>query len=71
LNSFPRKDGISSHVGPRTIITGLTINFLVHCQLEFGSYVQTHEIHDNSMSPRTIGAICLGPKGNVQGGYNL
>jgi hypothetical protein len=71
LNSFSRKDGISSHVSPRTIITGLTINFLVHCQLEFGSYVQTHEIHDNSISPRTIGAICLGPKGNVQGGYNF
>jgi hypothetical protein len=71
LNSFPIKDGISSNVSPRTIIAGLTINFLVHCQLEFGSYVQTHEIKDNSMSPRTIGAICLGPKENVQGDYIL
>ena len=23
------------------------------------------------MKPRTIGAICLGPKGNIQGGYNF
>jgi hypothetical protein len=23
------------------------------------------------MSPRTIGAICLGPRGSIQGGYNF
>jgi hypothetical protein len=71
LNSLPPKGGIATHVSPRTIITGLTINFSLHCQLEFGSYVQTHEAHNNNMNPRTIGAICLGPKGNIQGGYNF
>jgi hypothetical protein len=71
LNSFPPKGGIATHVSPRTIIIGLTINFSVHCQLEFGSYVQTHEAHNNNMNPRTIGAICLGPKGNIQGGHNF
>ena len=70
-NSFPPKGGISSTTSPRTIITGLRMNFAVHCQPEFCSYVQTYEANDNSMNPRTIGAICLDPKGNVQGGYNF
>ena len=38
-------------------------------KLEFGAYAQTHEAHDNDMRPRTIGAICLGPSGNEQGGH--
>ena len=28
-----------------------------------------HEEHDNSLNPRTIGALALRPTGNVQGGY--
>jgi hypothetical protein len=40
INSFPAKGGLSSHVSPRTIITGLTIDFNIHCCLEFGAYVQ-------------------------------
>ena len=31
--------------------------------------MQTHEKHDNSVEPRTIGAIALGPTRNEQGGY--
>jgi len=31
--------------------------------------VQTHEDHNNSMAPRTTGAISLRPTGNFQGGY--
>jgi hypothetical protein len=71
IKSFPAKGGLSSHVSPRTIITGLTIDFNTHCRLEFGAYVQTHEAHGNNMSPRTIGAICLGPRGSIQGGYKF
>ena len=40
-----------------------------HSRLEFGEYVQTHEEHDNSLNPCTIGALALRPTGNVQGGY--
>jgi len=40
-----------------------------HCQLEFGTYVQVHESHDNSMLPQTSGALALWPSGNAQGGY--
>ena len=69
LNMFPRKGGISTTMSPRTLLTGLTMNYNRHCRLEFGEYVQTHEEHDNSLNPRTIGALALRPTGNVQGGY--
>jgi hypothetical protein len=45
------------------------IDYNKHCKLEFGEYVQTHEEHDNSLNPRTIGAIALRPTGNLQGSH--
>jgi hypothetical protein len=51
------------------MMTGFTLDYAKHCRLEFGSYVQTHEDHDNSMQSRTTGAIALRPTGNRQGGY--
>ena len=69
LHMFPRKGGISQTMSPRTLLTGLTMNYNRHCQLEFSEYVQTHEEHDNSLNPRTIGALALRPTGNIQGGY--
>ena len=71
LNMFPRKGGISVTMSPRTLLTGLMMNYHRHCRLEFGEYVQTHEEHDNSLNPRTIGALALRPTGNVQGGYSF
>ena len=56
LNMFPPVDGISDVISPRGIIVGLTIDYNKHCRLEFGSYVQVHEEHDNSMKTRTTGA---------------
>jgi hypothetical protein len=47
----------------------MEIDYSKHCQLEFGTYVQTHEEHDNSMHARTTGTIALRPTGNLQGGY--
>jgi hypothetical protein len=69
LNSFPALDGISRTLSPRAIVTGSNVTYDRHCRLEFGAYVQTHEEHDNTMLPRTIGAIALRPTGNAQGGY--
>ena len=69
LNSFPNTDGISDVLSPRTIVIGSTIDYAKHCRLEFGTYVQTHEEHDNSMITRTVGAIALRPTGNAQGGH--
>ena len=69
LNMFPHPNGISQMMSPQAILTGHHIEYATHCQLEFGEYVQTHEEHDNSMQPRTIGSLSLWPMGNVQGGY--
>ena len=66
LNMFLRKGGISQTMSPHTLLTGLTTNYKRHCRLEFGEYVQTHEEHDNSLNPRTIGALALGPRQSDQ-----
>ncbi len=69
LNTFPPGDGISDTLSPRAIVVGTQIDYARHCQIEFGTYVHTHEDHDNSMATRTTGAIALRPTGNEQGGY--
>ncbi len=69
LNNFPPKDGVSSTMSPRLIMTGLKIDCNKHCRLSFGSYAQVHDDHDNTMATRTTGAIAMRPTGNVQGGY--
>jgi len=52
----------------QTIVTGSKINYNKYCRLEFGTYVQVHEQHNNSI-PRTSGVLALHPTGNVQGSY--
>lgn len=69
LNAFPTADGITNQYSPRAIIIGQHVDFNSHCALEFGTYSQVHEEHDNTMQARTTGAIALHPTGNVQGGY--
>jgi hypothetical protein len=74
LNAFPPKDGVSSHLSPRNIITGITFDYDKHCRAQFGSYVQTHEepaTPSTMQEARTLGAICLGPTGNIQGSYKF
>jgi hypothetical protein len=69
LNAFPHTDGVSNTLSPRYLLTGKHLDYNKHMWLEFGAYVQTHKDHTNDMQPRTIGAICLGPSGNEQGGH--
>jgi hypothetical protein len=69
LNMFPAHDGVSAVQSPRRILTGQQGDYELHCQLEFGKYVQVHESHNNSMLTRTTGAIALRPTGNIQGGF--
>ena len=72
LNMFPPKGGIGS-VSPRTLITGIKLDYKKHCQMPFGSYVQVHKepIPTNSPEACTIGEFTLGPTGNLQGGYKI
>ncbi|MDG7001629.1 MAG: hypothetical protein JRN15_21230, partial [Nitrososphaerota archaeon] len=69
LNAFRQPNGIGGNRSPRSIIVGTNISYSRHCKYQFGEYVQTHEEHDNSMMPRTIGALALRPTGNVQGSF--
>jgi hypothetical protein len=73
LNHFPTKGGISDTISPKTIMTGETLDYKKHLCLQIGQYCQVHEEDQprNSQLPRTKGAICLGPSGNVQGGYKF
>ena len=73
LNAFPPKGGVSVNLSPSAIVTGHTMDYVKHCKLEFGEYVQTHEENTprNSMKARTIGAIALGPDNSKSGGYNF
>jgi hypothetical protein len=71
LNSFPSANGISETLSPREIVLRQSLDYTRHCQLEFGTYVQTHEQHDNGMGARTTGDIALRPTGNAQGGHSF
>ena len=69
LNAFPHPDGVSTTLSPRYLLTGRHLDYRKHVHLKIGSYAQTHEEHTNDMRARTLGAICLGPSGNEQGGH--
>jgi hypothetical protein len=73
INSFPRTSSIGSGVPPKELLTGRKLDFHKDCLLKFGEYVQVHEddMITNTMKERTLGAIALGPAGNVQGSYNF
>jgi hypothetical protein len=73
LNHIPPKGGISDNVSPKTIMTGETLDYKKHLSLQLGQYCQVHEEDTprNSQLPRTQGAICLGPSGNIQGGFKF
>ena len=69
INMFPAKGGISN-VSPRTLMTRIKLDYSNNCRLPLWSYVQVHNDPNpkNSPTARTIGAITLGPTGNLQGG---
>ena len=72
LNTFPIRSGITGGFSPRELVTGLTVNFLKHCQFDVGAYIEasTDAIITNDNSDRTHSCIYLGPSGNRQGLHN-
>ena len=40
LNYLPPSPGMSKHVSPRELLTGVRLDLRIHAQLEFGEYVQ-------------------------------
>ena len=73
LNNFPPKGGFSTHISPKTIISGETLDYKKNLSLSFGQYCQVHEEETpgNIQIARTKGAISLGPSGNSQGGHKF
>jgi hypothetical protein len=71
LNTFPTKGGLSKQYEARTLLTGVKLDFNIHCLIEIGSYAQVHEEPDitNNLEERTTGGIALGSMDNLQGGY--
>ena len=69
LNAFPVLGGASRDLSPRTILTGQIVDYKRHCRFQFSEYTQTHEEHNNSMNPRTFGALALQPVRNGQGSF--
>ena len=69
LNFFPLDSGISKVQSPCILVMGTGIDYNLHCRSECGSYVQTHEDHNNNMASRKIGALALHQTGNVQGDF--
>ena len=74
INAFPPEGGVSSALSPRDMMTGIQFDHKnEHCKLQFGSCVQAHQEPDptNAQAARAVGAICLGPTGNVQGSHKF
>jgi len=58
---------VKNNLSPQRIITGSKIEYNQHCRLQFGTYVQMHEQHINSLLPRMDGAIALYPQSKYKG----
>ena len=73
INAIPPKSGLTTHLSPRNIVAGKSLNYKHHFKMPFGDYAQVHEHEEprNSTAERTLGAICLGPVDNAQGGYKF
>jgi hypothetical protein len=70
---FPTKGGVSDTLSPKTIMSREMLDYKKHLSLQLGQYCQVHEEENprNSQIARSKGAIYLGPRGNLQGGFKF
>jgi hypothetical protein len=73
LNLFQAKGGISPYYSPRTILGLPTLDYVKHCTVPFGAYVQAnHKTNQtNSNASQTLNLIYLRPVNSMQGGHEL
>ena len=73
INWYPSRSSIYPNVSAKELFTGRKVDYSLDCKVQFGQYVHTHEDLEvtNTMKSRTVGAIALGPAGNIQGTYNF
>ena len=72
-NEFTVKGGISDTISSTKIMTGESMHYKKYLGLQIGHYCQLHEedTSHNINQPRTKGAICMGPRGNIQGRFKF
>lgn len=68
VNAFAWTLSVSQILLPLTIVEGIVVDFHKHFYVIFGEYIQTFEGTTNTMKLCTVGALALGPSGNLQGG---
>ena len=66
--AFTCRRGVSQIILLLTIAEGVALGFNLHFRAIFEYFLQTFGGTDNTMTPRTIDAIAIGPTGNLQGG---
>ena len=52
-------EGVSDTIGLRTIVIDNAVTHDVFAKLSLEIFIQTHDEHDNSMSPQTISTVSL------------
>ena len=67
INAFPPKGAVSASISPCTLLIGVKFDYNFHCKIAFGAYAQVYKekFPTNIQQARTVGAICLGPSGNL------
>lgn len=68
INLMPSNVRVDS-TSPREMFLGRKTDYKKDIRIGFGDYVQVDSLHStrNDMTPRTLGAISIGPVGNLQG----
>lgn len=69
LHAFPAEDEVFDYISPRVLVLGISVDASKHCVVPFGQYAQLHQELDNSIAPRSVGAIALRLTGNAQEGH--
>ena len=67
LNAFPHANDVSD-LALLFIAKGKALDFVLHCQVEFGAYAQIRNLSKNNMCVHIVGAIAMNPSHNYQGG---
>ncbi len=70
----PKQGSAFGRVSPREVFLRRKLDYNKDIKLSFGDYAQVHQddVITNTMAERrAVGALALGPMGNIQGGYRF
>ena len=67
LNALPPSPSIVGDIRPQHITTGIMVDYVKYCRLQFGEYAQVHEVQDNVMHSNVEFSVAIRPTGNAQG----